>query len=165
MDLAADRRDSDPARLSIGTVLAESDAVATKVATVFSRGEARDYLDLAGILATGRYTRDQLMAMAADVDPGFTPRLFAEALAGIDRFPSQEFASYGVDSDHIAAVRQTMRSWSAEPAAPSTSSQPPRGPGRTRSDGVATAARMPEPGPHPTPDSGHQPPGPESPSR
>jgi predicted nucleotidyltransferase component of viral defense system len=68
VDLAADRRDNDPARLSIGPVLAQSDAVATKVATVFSRGEARDYLDLAGILASGRYTRDELMAMAADVD-------------------------------------------------------------------------------------------------
>jgi hypothetical protein len=164
VDLAADRRANDPVRLSIGPVLAETDAVATKVATVFGRGEARDYLDLAGILSSGRYTREQLIAMAADVDPGFTPRLFAEALAGIDRFPNQEFASYGVDSDHIAAVRQTMRSWSAELADPSTSSQPPRGPGRTPRDGVATAARMPEPGPHPTPDSGHQPPGPQSPS-
>ena len=42
VDLAVDRRASDPARLSIGPVLAETDAVATKVATVFSRGEARD---------------------------------------------------------------------------------------------------------------------------
>ncbi len=88
--------------------------MATKVATVFSRGEARDYLDLAGILASGRYARDQLMAMAADVDPGFTPRLFAEALAGVDRFPDEEFASYGVDPDQITAVRQTMRSWSTQ---------------------------------------------------
>jgi predicted nucleotidyltransferase component of viral defense system len=54
VDLAADRRDHNPARLSIGPVLAETDAVSTKVATVFSRGEARDYLDLAGILASGR---------------------------------------------------------------------------------------------------------------
>jgi hypothetical protein len=32
VDLAADRRDSEPARLSFGPVLAETDAVATKVA-------------------------------------------------------------------------------------------------------------------------------------
>jgi hypothetical protein len=31
--------------------------------------------------------------MAVEVDPGFTPRLFAGALAGVDRFPDQEFAS------------------------------------------------------------------------
>jgi hypothetical protein len=145
VDLAADRRDSDPARLSIGPVLAETDAVATKVATVFSRGEARDYLDLAGILATGRYTRDQLMAMAAGVDPGFTPRLFADALAGVDRFPNQEFASYGVDSDHIAAVRQTMRSWSAElvdvlGATPWSRQDPERWGSNGRSDARARAS-------------------------
>ncbi len=56
----------------IGPVLAEADAVASKVATVFSRGYARDYLDLAGILASGRYSFDQLMAMAKAVDAGFT---------------------------------------------------------------------------------------------
>jgi hypothetical protein len=42
VDLAADRRASHSVRFSIGPVLAETDAVATKVATVFSRGEARD---------------------------------------------------------------------------------------------------------------------------
>jgi hypothetical protein len=70
------------------------------------------------------------MAMAAEVDPGFTPRLFAEALAGVDRFPDREFASYGVDAGHITAVRRTMRSWSAELSDRAMSSQPPVAPGR-----------------------------------
>ena len=65
---------------SIGPVLAEADAVASKVATVFSRGYARDHLDLAGILASGRNSRDQLMAMAKAVDAGFTTGWFAERL-------------------------------------------------------------------------------------
>ena len=51
VDLAADVRGSDPVQSSIGPVLAESDAVASKAAAVFSRGYAR-YLDLAGILAS-----------------------------------------------------------------------------------------------------------------
>lgn len=55
VDMAGDVRGSEPVQLSIGPVLAESDAVASKVATVFSRGEARDYVDLAGILASRRY--------------------------------------------------------------------------------------------------------------
>ena len=154
MDLAADRRGSEPARLSIGPVLAETDAVATKVATVFSRGEARDYLDLAGILASGRYSHDQLMAMAAEVDPGFTPRLFAEALAGVDRFPDQEFASYGVDAEHISAVKQTMRSWSTT-LTKQLSVTP---------DQAAPTGLTPRPEPYRTPDSGYQPPAPEGPS-
>ncbi len=174
VDLAADRRGSDPAHLSIGPVLAESDAVATKVATVFSRGEARDYLDLAGILASGRYSREQLMVMAVDVDPGFTPRLFAEALAGVDRYPDQEFASYGVDADHIAAVRQTMRSWSNElneqmPMTPPEGDGPRTSPEArarriTTSRATQIPTRSPWPDPHATPDFGYQPPAREGPS-
>jgi hypothetical protein len=154
VDLAADVRGSDPVGLSIGPVLAESDAVASKVAAVFSRGYARDYLDLAGILASGRYSRDRLMAMAQMVDAGFTTGWFAQALAGVDRFSDDQFTRYGVNPDQIAAVRATMRSWSAEltemPAAPRPAAQSP--------------GRTPRPSPHPTPDSGHQPSGPESPS-
>jgi hypothetical protein len=160
VDLAADRRGSDPARFSIGPVLAEADAVSTKVATVFSRGEARDYLDLAGILASGRYTRDQLMAMAAEVDPGFTPGLFAEALAGVDRFPDEEFGPYGVEADRIAAVRQTMRSWGVELAERATAGQPSVDAGKAATRGVPTPTRTP----HATSDSGYQPPAREGPS-
>jgi hypothetical protein len=174
VDLAADRRGSEPARLPFGPVLAESDAVATKVATVFSRGEARDYLDLAGILASGRYTRDQLMAMAGEVDPGFTPRLFAEALAGVDRYPDQEFAAYGVDADHIGAVKQTMRSWSTELNEQGSMTPPDRDSPRTspavRARRLTTSrapqipTRSPSSDPLATPDPGYEPPAPEGPS-
>jgi hypothetical protein len=40
VDLAADFRRHEPARLSVGPVLAEVDALATKVAAVFSRAYA-----------------------------------------------------------------------------------------------------------------------------
>jgi hypothetical protein len=75
VDMAADFRDREPVRLSVGPVLAERDAVASKVATVFSRGEARDYLDLAGILESGRFSREELMDVAAGVDAGFSKRV------------------------------------------------------------------------------------------
>jgi hypothetical protein len=117
-------------------------------------GTPRDYLDLAGILGSGRYSRDQLMAMAKAVDAGFTTGWFAQALAGVDRFPDDQFTRYGVKPDQIAAVRATMRSWSAElteiPAAPRQAAPNP--------------SRTPRPTPHATPDSGYQPPAPEGPS-
>jgi Nucleotidyl transferase AbiEii toxin, Type IV TA system len=89
MDLAADYRQHQPIVLSVGPVLEETDAVATKVATVFSRALARDYLDLAGILASGRYSKERLLELAVTVDAGFTKARFAEALAAIDRFADQ----------------------------------------------------------------------------
>lgn len=112
VDLAADFRERPPVQLSIGPVLAERDAVAAKTAATFSRAEARDYLDLAGILASGKYARDELMVLAAQADAGFDRAIFADALAAVDRFPDQEFARYGVDADEIARVRASMRSWS-----------------------------------------------------
>ena len=112
VDLAADSRTNPTVYLSFGPVLDERDAVASKVGAVFSRGEARDYLDLAGILASGRYDRDELVRLGAQADGGFTTELFAQALAAVDRFPDEEFTAYGVDADHIASVRASMRDWS-----------------------------------------------------
>lgn len=114
IDLAADARQKAPIRVELGPVLAETDAVASKVAAVFSRGYARDYIDLAGILASGRYRPEQLMGMASAVDPGFVTSIFAEALAAVDRFPDEEFARYGLDAAQITGVRSAMRSWSAQ---------------------------------------------------
>jgi hypothetical protein len=79
---------------------------------LFSRGEARDYIDLAGIVASGRCGREELMALGAEADAGFDREIFARALAAVDRFPDQEFARYGVDVARVAVVRDTMRQWS-----------------------------------------------------
>ncbi|HEY5248776.1 MAG TPA: hypothetical protein VIJ15_10060, partial [Dermatophilaceae bacterium] len=83
VDLAADFRERQPVQLSIGPVLAERDAVAAKTAATFSRGEARDYLDLAGILASGNYSHEELMVLALQADAGFDQAIFADALAGV----------------------------------------------------------------------------------
>ncbi len=112
VDLAADHRNHEPSRLSVGPVLAEVDAVAAKVAAVFSRGYARDYVDLAGILDTKRYSRAHLMALAAEVDAGFDVQIFSQALAGVDRIPDEEFARYNLDASEIQAIRESMRDWS-----------------------------------------------------
>jgi predicted nucleotidyltransferase component of viral defense system len=99
IDLAADFRHREPVRLEIGPVLSEDDAVASKVAATFSRGEARDYLDLAEVLASQRYGKDELISLAARADAGFSLHMFSDALAGVDRFPDEEFQRYGVSSD------------------------------------------------------------------
>jgi hypothetical protein len=112
--LAADYRNHQPVMLSVGPVPAEPDAVATKVAAVFSRGLARDYIDLAAILDNGRYSREQLMDLAAGVDAGFSKGWFAEALAAIDRFEDADFTRYGIDVDRVARIRGVMRDWSQQ---------------------------------------------------
>ena len=145
VDLAADFRQLDPVQLSVGPVLAERDAVSSKVATVFSRGEARDYLDLAGILDSGRFTREELIRLGSEADRGFSKGWFAEALAGVDRFPEEDFAGYGVDSKRIAQVKETMRSWSSALRAEiARETVPPSVPEVTRSIQTPTGPAYPQ---------------------
>jgi hypothetical protein len=132
VDLAADFRGHRPILMALGPVISETDAVAAKVAAVFSRAAARDYLDLAGILLSGRYDRERLIALAVTVDAGFNRPRFAEALAAVDRFPDEAFTLYGVDRDHVAALRRAMRDWSHEllQAAPAPERRPAHDPRR-----------------------------------
>lgn len=152
VNLAADSRRLDPVILPVGPVLAERDAVASKVGAAFSRGEARDYIDLVGILDSGRFTREELIQLGTEADPGFSKGWFAEALAGADRFPDDEFAGYGVDSATITHIRETMRAWSRElgqsierpPVAPDAGPQP-----QLRDDGIRRQRRQPGQSPFP----------------
>jgi hypothetical protein len=47
--------------------------VANKVCALFGRAEVRDYVDVDAILASGRYTKDDLLALAGAHDAGFDP--------------------------------------------------------------------------------------------
>lgn len=162
VDLAADVRNHPTIRLSGRPVLAEDDAVANKTAAVFSRGEVRDYLDLTGILASGRYSREELMTLAADADAGFDRAIFAQALAGVDRFPDEEFVRYGIDAGQIATTRAAMRAWSQDlqqPTSASDAADPASADvesGQTQHGDPATRVRQGVPGTH-TPNSDRRP--------
>jgi hypothetical protein len=80
---------------------------------VFGRAEVRDYVDVDAIAASGRYTEDELLGLAADHDPGFSPPRFAEALVAIDRLPDSLFRPYGLSPGDTAALRERMRAWAA----------------------------------------------------
>lgn len=85
--------------------------MANKVCALFGRAEVRDYVDVDAILASGRYTEDGLLTLAADHDPGFDRSWFAEALAAIDRLPDRLFQPYGLGPEETAALKARMRAW------------------------------------------------------
>ena len=72
-----------PVTLAIGPVLHPDDAVANKVCALFSRAQARDYIDVDAVLQSGRYTSDELLALAQSHDPGFDVAVFVIALRAI----------------------------------------------------------------------------------
>jgi hypothetical protein len=111
VELGVDWRKNDPIQMAIGPVLHMDDAVANKVCALFGRAEVRDYVDVDAILASGRYTGEELLSLAADHDPGFDRLLFAEALAAIDRLPDGLFRPYGLNSRDVHALRDRMADW------------------------------------------------------
>jgi hypothetical protein len=92
-------------------VLHADDAVANKVCALFGRAEVRDYVDVAAILASGRYAEDDLVRLAAEHDQGFDPAWFAEALKAVDRLPDTLFAPYGLGPQDVSLIRTRMHSW------------------------------------------------------
>jgi hypothetical protein len=71
VEVAADWRSHEPVTLEIGPVLHADDAVANKMAALNGRALARDFLDIDAILASGRYSRERLLDLAAAADEGF----------------------------------------------------------------------------------------------
>jgi sensor domain CHASE-containing protein len=111
VELGVDRRKNEPVLLAVGPVLHADDAVANKVCALFGRAEVRDYVDVAAILASGRYSEEALVRLAAEHDPGFDPAWFAEALNAVDRLPDSLFAPYGLTREGVSALKAQMRAW------------------------------------------------------
>ena len=111
VELGVDWRMNEPVRFAIGSVLHADDAVANKVCALFGRAEIRDYVDVAAILASGRYSEGDLIRLAAEHDPGFDLAWFTEALEAVDRIPDTGFAEYGLDPANASALRARMHAW------------------------------------------------------
>lgn len=100
-----------PAAVADDLIVAYEHAVAGKMDALYNRWAPRDFLDVAAILASGRYTQDQLLDVAAQHNPGFSVDLFAESLSYLQRVPDREFTAYGVSADHIARMRREFSGW------------------------------------------------------
>jgi Nucleotidyl transferase AbiEii toxin, Type IV TA system len=114
VELSADWRAHDPVQLDIGPVLHADDAIANKVCALFGRALPRDFLDVDAAVMSGRYTREQLLELAAEADHGFGPLLFADALGALTQITDAAFAEYGTDPSMIADMRHRFTQWRQE---------------------------------------------------
>lgn len=111
VELGVDWRAYPPVLLQIGPVLHPDDAIANKLCALYSRAEARDYIDVHGIVNKSRYSGDQLLRLAVDHDPGFDSVLFAEALRAVRRFPPSVFAPYQLSPPQVDALQHELLAW------------------------------------------------------
>jgi hypothetical protein len=114
VDLAANWRALPPVMMDVGPVLHIDDVVAGKMSALYTRGEPRDFLDVDAALATGRFTRSRLLELAERADAGFDPRILADLLGLLERYPDRRFSAYGADPAHIAAMRKRFARWRVE---------------------------------------------------
>jgi hypothetical protein len=111
VELAVDWRAHDPVQLAVGPVLHSDDAVANKVCALFGRALPRDFLDVDAAVMSGRYTRDQLLELAAEADHGFDRLLFSDALGALTQITDAAFAEYRADPAMIAGMRHRFARW------------------------------------------------------
>ncbi len=114
VELAVDWRAHDPVQLAVGPVLHSDDAVANKVCALFGRALPRDFLDLDAAITSGRYTREQLLELAAEADHGFDRLLFADALGALTQITDAAFAEYHTDPGTITDMRHRFAEWRRE---------------------------------------------------
>jgi len=114
VELAADWRAHPPVSMSVGPVLHPDDAVSNKMGALYGRALARDFLDIDAVLASGRYSSEQLLQLAENADPGFDRAMFAEVLGALNQISDAAFAPYGVGVSALQGVRERFAAWRIE---------------------------------------------------
>jgi hypothetical protein len=114
VELAVDWRAHNPVQLDLGPVLHVDDAVANKVCALFGRALPRDFLDVDAALTSGRYTREELLELAANADHGFDRLLFADAIGALTQITDTAFAEYHAEPNMVADMRRRFAQWSQE---------------------------------------------------
>ena len=121
VDLCVDHRLFPTEPSPIGPTLSGEELAANKLLALFSRAEARDFVDLAALEPT--YGLEHLCRLAAEKDTGFDRAVLAEMLGRIDRLPNDEFL---LDDERLTALRRTVLGWHLQLV------RPGRGRGRGR---------------------------------
>jgi hypothetical protein len=86
-------------------------AVATQMAALYDEGQAVDFVDVHLASREGRYTRERLIELLRERDPGYDQVVFAGALAELPHIPDDEFTPYGLDEIEIAVMRAWFADW------------------------------------------------------
>jgi hypothetical protein len=109
LSLAQMPRTHLPVVMSVGPVMHLDDLVGSKVCALATRGEIRDYVDVAAAL--GRYQRAEVVALAHEKDPSLSDEDFSAAVRRLDKVPDEPFLRYGMSVAGVARLRSTFGDW------------------------------------------------------
>jgi hypothetical protein len=92
-----------------------------KMSALWSRGEVRDFIDIDTVVTSGRFTREEVLAIgdqqeATPMDRGMLTERF-ESLSNpryAVKYDPEQFANYGVDAEKRAAIIDRFGQWAAQ---------------------------------------------------
>ncbi|MEV8018061.1 nucleotidyl transferase AbiEii/AbiGii toxin family protein [Streptomyces sp. NPDC086554] len=113
VELVAEFLHHPPVPSELGPVLHRDDLAAAKTSALFGRAEARDAIDILGLLRAG-YTRARLIELVSQLDGGFDLRMFADSLTRVQRYSDKQFAAYDLTTEDAAALRRYYADWQQE---------------------------------------------------
>lgn len=115
VQLGLDFRAFPPATLDIGPVLDARDAVGSKMSALWSRGEARDYIDIDTVVQSRQFTRDEVLAIADQFEAEPLDRhTLALRFREAGRHDERAFARYGVDDHRRSRIVANFADWADE---------------------------------------------------
>ncbi|GAA2617305.1 hypothetical protein GCM10010399_55370 [Dactylosporangium fulvum] len=114
VELGVDWRAKEPVLMAIGPVLHPDDAITNKMAALYGRALARDFIDVDAALRSGQYDRETLLRFAEQADSGFDRRMFAAAIGQAQVLDDDDFARYGIRDKELDGLRTRFAAWRAE---------------------------------------------------
>ncbi len=111
MELAADWRAHSPVTLNIGPSCIRTTPSVTRWPRSTAGHSREIFLTSTAVLASGRYTGEQLLQLAEAADAGFDRTMFADTLGALGQISDAAFTPYGVDTPDIQRLRQRFADW------------------------------------------------------
>jgi hypothetical protein len=81
------------------------------MAALLDRGRARDFVAVAAVLAARSHTRERLLGLLRERDPGCDAYFFAGVLAELPHLPDEDFQALKLDDLQIAILRARFADW------------------------------------------------------
>ncbi|MCL2091982.1 MAG: nucleotidyl transferase AbiEii/AbiGii toxin family protein [Micrococcales bacterium] len=112
IQLGANYREFPPARIAVGPVLDVRDAVAGKMSALWSRGYSRDFIDIDTVVTSGRFTREEVLAIGDQQEALPMDRdMLAARFREVGHWSPKEFARYGVDAARREQIIVSFTEW------------------------------------------------------
>jgi hypothetical protein len=115
IQIGVNYREFAPARFEVGPVLDVRDAVAGKMSALWSRGETRDFIDIDAVVRSGRFSRDEVLAIGDKQEAlPFDRAMLADRFRSVRAKTPESFEAYEVGELWRREIVESFLDWADE---------------------------------------------------